>query len=93
MDWKKRGIQLKSLRPDDPGHLTLCEDLVRISSLTSESAPMDEAEPEPPVPELAELPPEVLARDLRQELEEALGLLEEAIAVTDRPEPESGTGP
>jgi len=90
MEWKKRGIQLKTLRPDDPGHLTLCEDLVRLSSLT-DGPPLDDEADDDEL-DLFELLPEVVARDIRKELEEALGLLEEAIAVTDRPETEGGVG-
>ena len=80
MDWKKRGIHLKSLRPDDPGHLALCEDLIRVP-------PQDKAEAatlfEPILddPGLAPAPAD-LTRRVREELEEALGLLDQALELS-----------
>ena len=75
MEWKKRGIQLKSLRPDDPGQLMLCEDVVRLSSLGDApflEAPEDEPMEEEPALDLPTL--------IRKELETALELLDDAIA-------------
>jgi len=75
VEWKKRGIQLKSLRPDDPGHLMLCEEVVRLSSLGDEPF-LDALEDEP----IEDDPPLDLPELIRKELEVALRLLDDAIA-------------
>jgi hypothetical protein len=99
MDWKKRGIQLKSLRADDPGHLTLCKDSLSMSADEGDESRADLFEPPPGWqaesdedwgPERSEadrapedLPPEALSRAIREELEEALGLLDEAMQAAE----------
>ncbi len=86
MEWKKRGIQLKSLRPDDPGHLTLCEEVIRLSSLTEEMPFLESMDDEPL--DMSDEPSEEtepldLPRVIRRELEETLDLLDEAIAAAN----------
>lgn len=83
MDWKKRGIHLKSLRPDDPGHRTLCEDLIRLPS--QEDEPMSETLFGVPPAEEAAPEPAALSRSLLEELEEALGLLDQALEISRVP--------
>ncbi|MGD2082997.1 MAG: hypothetical protein PVF91_08530 [Chromatiales bacterium] len=94
MDWKKRGIQLKSLRPDDPGHLNLCkvpgdgegpeaeppaETVPWEAAMENTWTPEDEPSDEPVHPLPQDLPPHELSRAIREELEEALSLLDDAI--------------
>jgi hypothetical protein len=98
VDWKKRGIQLKSLRPDDPGHLNLCrdpsmEDEAPWSAALDGDVAWDTGAGGDEAPEAAseqtappDPTPDELSRAIREELEEALDLLDDVID-TARPIP------